>query len=125
MMAWGEAGLATLDGAVFFARGNTVAHGPSYYILKRMPWGLHTYGVILLILGAYIFYSSARCGFLARRVQFATFVVSIWISAAVVISWIQVNTVAFGSITKWFLVAWIALSLYLTEERRFVKAEEG
>lgn len=127
MIAWGEGALATIDGATFFSRGNGVAHGPSYYVLKHVPGGLHTYGAIMLVFAAYIFYSSARRGRLAKQVQFATFVLAVWVSAAVIVSWVQVNAVSFGAITKWFFIAWVALSLYLTEdkERRVATRVEG
>lgn len=127
LIAWGEGALATIDGATFFSRGNGVARGPSYYVLRHIPGGLHTYGVVMLIAAAYIFYSSARRGDLARFVQFGTFVLAVWVSAAVIVSWAQVGEVAFGAVTKWFFIAWVALSLYLTEdkERRIVTRAEG
>lgn len=120
MIAWGEAGLALLDGTTFFVKGNSVAQGPSYYVLKHMPWGLHTYGFIMLVLSIYIFYSSASKGAFARRIQFITFVAAVWISVAVIVSWAQVGQVTFGAVTKWFFIAWVAISLFFTEGKERV-----
>lgn len=124
MIAWGEAGVAILDGATFFVKGNAVAKGPSYYLLRHAPEGLHSYGVVMLILASLILYSSATRGRLARRIQFLTFVCSVWISAAIIVSWVQVQQVSFGAVTKWFLMAWVAVSLFLTEDKeRRLRAE--
>jgi hypothetical protein len=126
MLAWGEAGLALIDGAIYFVKGNSYAAGPSYYVLKHMPWGLHSYGAVMLVLALYVVYSSAKRGALARRVQFAVFVFAVWISVAIVVSWYISQAVSFGALTKWFFIAWVAISLHLTEsrERRIVVSAE-
>ena len=119
-VAWGLGIVAMIDGSFYLVRGNASTVGPSYTILRNIPGGMHTHGIIILIISASIFYSSAQKGILARRVQYASFVYAVWLMTSTVTGCILAGQFAIGSTTKWALIGWLNLWLALTAgtERR-------
>lgn len=117
LIAWGEAGLAAIDGSTYWVKGNNAALGPSFDILKEMPGGLYTYGIAMLLLSGLIMYSTGKPGRFAERVQFAVFVLGLLISVSIMVSWFEADDYQTNAISKWFFVTWSALALYLTAGR--------
>lgn len=114
LVAWGEGMLALIDGATFFAKGNPVANGSSYSILKNIPGGMHTHGALMLVIAAYVFYSSAHKNDLSFWVQFGVMIYSTWVTVAVTTGWIIANQISIGITTKWLFIMWVAFGLMIT-----------
>lgn len=110
-VAWGIAGVAIWDGAGYFVRGNAIANGPSFEIIRELPGGMHTHGTIMLLLAVLIIYSSHEKASFSRRVFLVVFAYSIWVSSALIAGWAVSGQVVWSGVSKWFLIAWLALGL--------------
>lgn len=118
-VAWGIAAASILDGATFTVRGNHAATGPSFSLLRLyLPWGMHTYGIIMLFLACAVIYSSHPMGAIGRRTMYAVFVFSVWMTVFTVGGWIHEHHVAINGFSKWFLIVWVSLWLSATSEPR-------
>lgn len=114
--AWGAAGVCMYDGGGYAAEGNRVAQGGSFAALRHIPGGMHTYGTIMLILAAAVFYTSAKGGQAARVVLLCLFGFSIGIVVALIWGMSISHEVAWSAPSKWFLVAWLSVLLAATSD---------
>lgn len=110
-IAWGIAGTAIWDGAGYFVNGNSIANGPSFEIMKQLPGGMRTHGLVMLILAALVIYFSYEKAALSRRVFLAVFAYSIWVSSSLIAGWTVTHQIVWSGVSKWFLIAWLALGL--------------
>lgn len=115
-MAWGIAANALIDGSVYFVKGNSVATGPSFAIIReQLPQGLKAYGLIMLVMACIIIYASARNSQkFARNTMLGVFSFSVWMTVLTVAGWIYSNQFSIGGLSKWFLILWLSLWLSAT-----------
>jgi hypothetical protein len=116
-ICWGIAILAMIDGSTYFVKGNNVATGPSFYVLKNQFGGLRFYGAAMLIIAGLAIYASAVRGRCGRYIMVGIFVFSFWVCLEIAVGLWQANKgFAPGNLSKWFFVMWAAIWLAGTAE---------
>lgn len=114
---WGMALVCMIDGSTYFVKGNTVATGPSFHLIRSQPGGLTLYGACMLFLAALIIYASAEREKYGRRIMLGVFIASFWVCLEITIGMVQANQgFVPGNISKWFFMMWVALWLAGTAE---------
>lgn len=115
-VAWGITIMALIDGSTYAVRGNKVATGPSYAIIReQLPGGLKFYGVIMLAIACLIIYATAReSANFSRKVMLGVFIFSAWMTSLTVAGWIYTHSFAISGLSKWFLILWLSLWLAAT-----------
>lgn len=115
-VAWGIAAVALIDGSTYAVRGNRVATGPSYAIIReQLPGGLKFYGFIMLALACIIIYATAKESHsLSRKVMLGVFIFSAWMTGLTIAGWLYTDSFAISGLTKWFLILWLSLWLAST-----------
>lgn len=111
---WGIASTCVFDGLSYMILGNSVTAGPSFSLLSEAPGGMRTYGTIMFVLGVALFVTAHRRSLMTGRILFSVFVFGDVISVFIVAGWIHVHHFSPGSISKWFLIEWLALWLVFT-----------
>lgn len=115
-MAWAVAGIAIWDGAGFFVRGNVVATPDELAVMRNVPGGMRTHGIIMLLIACAVIYASSSRSSLARRIFLVAFTYSVWVSFATISGWAVTHRIAWSAPSKWFLIAWITIWLAATSE---------
>lgn len=115
-VAWGIAAMALLDGSTYSVKGNNVATGPSYAIIReQLPGGLKLYGVAMLFIACLIIYSTASHSIrLTRNVMLGVFFFSVWMTGLTIAGWIYTHSFSISGLSKWFLILWLSLWLAAT-----------
>lgn len=114
--AWGISAIALLQGSIYSVKGDRVATGPSFSVLKdQFPDGVKVYGYAMLLVACAAMYSSAVDNTTtSRKIMLGIFIFSVWMNVIVIAGWIHAHSAGINGLSIWFLVLWLSLWLSAT-----------